>query len=170
MYILLICFFIENYFYFEHSTNLILQEEETSAPPTEMHPLLPVQGDSPIDSTTSGSAETAIQESTGEARSSTNPTSEEDVTDDCCRRSTPPCADDAISSEPKSGGGGGEYKAIIDMLKDAEKCANDPEYEEKVLARRFGAIKYNPRNQESRFGAVDYLCTMFQCCAVCIEG
>lgn len=137
-----------------------------------MHPLLPM-GDSPPESAGSGnasSAETAVQESSGGAVSNaTNPASEDDVTDDCCRRSTPPCGDDAgvVSSEPKSGG---EYKAIIDMLKDAEKAANDPEYDEKVQARRFGAIKYNPRNQESSFGAVDYFCWFFQCCAVCIEG
>lgn len=136
-----------------------------------MHPLLPLQSDSPPGSADSGngSAETAVQESGGTS-SGANPNSEVDATDDCCRRSTPPCADDSgiVSTEPTTGGS--EYKAIIDMLKDAEKSANDPEYEEKVMARKFGAIKYNPRNQESSFGAVDYFCAIFQCCAICIEG
>lgn len=120
-------------------------------------------------SSANGSSETRVQVPPED--SITSPTSDEDVTDECCRRSTPPCDDEVgvVSTQPKSGGES-EYKAIIDMLKDAEKAANDPEYEEKVYARKFGAIKYNPRNQESSFGAVDYLCTLFQCCAICIEG
>lgn len=152
-----------------------MQEDDSNASaPTETHPLLPLQGDAPAPPTDHGTEETAVQEqSTSSPSSSANPNNDEDITDDCCRRSTPPCADvsGVVSCEPKSTTGNqSEYKAIYDMLKDAEKSANDPEYEEKAFARRFGAIKYNPRNPESSFGAVDYLCALFQCCAVCIEG
>ncbi|CAL8111540.1 unnamed protein product [Orchesella dallaii] len=139
-------------------------EEDSASAPAETHPLLPLQTES---GSGNGGSETSAQHPG--PSSNPNPASDDDVTDDSCRRSTPPCADDegVISSEPKSGG---EYTAIIEMLKDAEKAANDPDYEEKVHARKFGAIKYNPRNQESSFGPVDYCCAFFQCCAVCIEG
>jgi len=151
-----------------------MEDDSNISVPNETHPLLPLQAEASSNSTEDRivSEETSVQDTLAGPHSSANPTSDEDVTDDCCTRSTPPCADDSgvISNEPKSDGGPSEYKAIFDMLKEAEKSAEDPEYEEKAMARKFGAIKYNPRNPESSFGAVDYLCAFFQCCAVCIEG
>jgi hypothetical protein len=89
-----------------------------------------------------------------------------DVVDECSRLSDPL----VISSEPTPHHGG-EYAAIAAMLRDAEREA-DPNFEER--ARRMESTmmtKFNPRGgPETRMGAVDYCCSFFQCCAMCIEG